>query len=101
MTSRLTSEEERRVSDRIEEADQKKLFDKYQRLHGRGRREQYRGTGLGLAICREIILQHEGKIWVESVPGQGARFHFRVPLGDRGLREEEKRYATVQENTRH
>ena len=85
----------------IEEADQKKLFDKYQRLHGRGRREQYRGTGLGLAICREIILQHEGKIWVESVPGQGARFHFRVPLGDRGLREEEKRYATVQENTRH
>ena len=38
-----------------------------------------RGMGLGLAICREIITAHQGKIWVESELGQGARFAFSLP----------------------
>ena len=38
-----------------------------------------RGMGLGLAICREIIAAHQGKIWVESESGQGARFAFLLP----------------------
>lgn len=33
-----------------------------------------RGSGLGLAISREIILNHQGEIRVESEPGRGARF---------------------------
>ncbi|EKQ69997.1 PAS domain S-box [Leptolyngbyaceae cyanobacterium JSC-12] len=38
------------------------------------------GTGLGLAICRNIIEQHGGKIWAESVVGQGSCFKFILPL---------------------
>ncbi len=37
------------------------------------------GTGLGLAICREILQQHGGIIWADSIPGAGARFTFELP----------------------
>ncbi len=37
------------------------------------------GTGLGLAICRMIVEHLGGRIWVESEPGNGARFHVRLP----------------------
>jgi signal transduction histidine kinase len=39
-----------------------------------------RGVGLGLWIARSIVEAHGGRIWVDSVPGQGATFHFAVPL---------------------
>lgn len=38
------------------------------------------GSGLGLAICRKIVEMHNGKIWVESEDGKGARFIFTLPF---------------------
>ena len=38
------------------------------------------GTGLGLAISRDIVIEHGGRIEVESAPGQGATFRVVFPL---------------------
>jgi signal transduction histidine kinase/ActR/RegA family two-component response regulator len=40
----------------------------------------YEGTGLGLAICAKLVSLMNGQIWVESVEGQGAIFHFTALL---------------------
>lgn len=38
------------------------------------------GTGLGLPISRQIVDAHQGRLWVESTPGEGAAFFMTLPL---------------------
>jgi PAS domain S-box-containing protein len=44
------------------------------------RSENHRGIGLGLAIAKGIVDAHDGRIWVESVLGEGSSFYFTLPV---------------------
>lgn len=60
----------------IDSRYQDRIFIIFKRLHSR---EEYPGTGIGLAVCKRIIDRHNGHIWFESEPGQGATFYFSIP----------------------
>lgn len=59
----------------VDPAYAEQIFQPFRRLH---RRDAYEGTGIGLAICKTAVERHGGTIWVESEPGKGAHFRFRL-----------------------
>lgn len=57
-----------------------KVFEKFFKSQDRIKGERNAGIGMGLYICRQIIEKHRGRIWVDSVCGQGSIFYFTLPL---------------------
>jgi signal transduction histidine kinase len=58
--------------------DQERIFEKFQQV-GDTLTDKPRGTGLGLAICRDIVEHHQGRLWIDSMPGMGSTFSVALP----------------------
>jgi len=64
--------------------DRERIFEKFHRVDSADSKETY-GYGLGLYICRRLVEAMDGKIWVESQPGEGATFKIALPLASQVL----------------
>ncbi len=79
----------------ISKEDISKIFEKFHQIE-QGHHVKKGGTGLGLAICKEIIMMHKGKIWVESKEGKGSTFYFRIPITfNKIIKDEESSEKTI------
>jgi two-component system phosphate regulon sensor histidine kinase PhoR len=56
-----------------------RVFERFYRVD-KARSRDAGGTGLGLSIVKHIVQVHGGRVWVESSPGQGAKFSFTLPM---------------------
>lgn len=61
----------------IASKDYDKVFGMFKRV---AVSDEFKGTGIGLATCKKIVQQYGGKIWLESVLGEGTTFHIELPI---------------------
>lgn len=67
----------------LTDEDKKLVFGLYQRLSAKPTGSEF-STGLGLSIVKQRVEMHGGRVWVESIPGEGATFCVELPLGGLG-----------------
>jgi len=58
-----------------------RIFSRFARADN-ARESNISGTGLGLYLCHELIERHNGRIWFESIEGQGSTFYVSLPLAN-------------------
>ena len=63
------------------------VFKPFQQLDG-AIHSHWTGSGLGLSISKHFVELHQGRMWLESEPGQGATFFFRLPIAAPVLAED-------------
>ena len=80
----------------IFDQDRKRIFEKFHRLDSKDSKETY-GYGLGLYISRRLIEAMDGRIWVESQPGEGATFKIALPLSSKFRRQPERQTVELSE----
>jgi two-component system sensor histidine kinase KdpD len=72
-----------RIVDRgpgVPAAEAQRIFEPFYRAPEAAAGDGHRGSGLGLAIVRGFVEANGGRVWVESLPGQGATFVVELPL---------------------
>lgn len=67
---------------------QPRVFERFYRVD-KGRARDMGSTGLGLAITKHVVLCHNGRIWLESILGEGTVFHFALPAETRENRRKQ------------
>ncbi len=63
----------------ISESDIERIFTSFEQVDGTSTRF-HGGTGLGLSITKQLVELHDGRIHVNSIPGQGSDFRFTIPI---------------------
>ncbi|HEY6403210.1 MAG TPA: HAMP domain-containing sensor histidine kinase [Blastocatellia bacterium] len=61
--------------------EQEKIFEKFYRI-GASLVHDVKGSGLGLSLVKHIVLAHQGKVSVQSKPGEGSTFTIHLPIAN-------------------
>ena len=61
----------------VDQKDHANLFQPFSQVDSSYSRK-FEGVGIGLSICKRLVELMKGKIWIESEPGEGAKFHFTI-----------------------
>ena len=64
----------------LNDEQKQRLFRRFEQAEGARTAARYGGSGLGLAICQELAAAMDGRISVDSTPGEGAHFTVDLPL---------------------
>lgn len=63
----------------IAQTEQKRIFEPFYQLGNQNPGDKP-GLGMGLAVVKELVEWHNGRVWVESMPGEGSIFQVALPL---------------------